>query len=216
MDQLARFRRRGLARGLRRRPRRGSCCGRARTGARVRSPDPHRLPDHDRQGSAQSRRVREDAWGAAWRSGGRGDAAEHRLAVSAVRDPRRRRSGLARGRPRAARRRESPGSGVGRTHALRETFDRALAGELPETVFEGLQAIPQPAFRESDGGRHAQGVRDGARLHQRRNRADRRRIGGSDALQPDADEGNGGHRAGGLSPAATSTTACASTAWRRR
>ena len=219
-DQIERFRASGWHTATRRRPRSGG--GRARhreCAKRDRPAVADRLPHHHRLWRAEQGRHRRDPWLAARRGGDRGRAREARLAASAVRgagaDPRR----LARRRQRGiARRYEAWTAAAGRAR-------RASARELTRPIRAIREGCAIGALSRAVKAQDF--AREGPKLATRQSSQKvlealvpivPELIGGSADLTGSNnthDQDSAGRSSRAISPATTSTTACASTAWRR-
>ena len=111
----------------------------------------------------------------------------------------------------------APGSSGSPASPQRASLRRPRSpASCPAAVFEALAAFRKEHVEKATKVATRKASRNGARRDQRRDRPDRRRLGRPDPLEPDHHQGHGPRRAWRLSPAATSTTASASTAWRRR
>ena len=96
----------------------------------------------------------------------------------------------------------------------RGEFERRMRGDLPPGFDDAMtDATRRRSPRSKPQGRDPQGLRDGARRHQRGRPGDDRRLRRPDAVQQHPHQGHEGHQARRLSPAATCIGACASTAW---
>ena len=78
---------------------------------------------------------------------------------------------------------------------LRGEFERRMRGDLPPGFDEAITGLQEDARRRGPQGRHPQGLRDGARGHQRGRAGDDRRLGRPDALQQHPHQGPQGHQA---------------------
>ena len=102
-----------------------------------------------------------------------------------------------------------------RPAAKRAEFERRIAGELPASFSETIDALQAQARRGRAGDRHPQSGRGGAQGHRARCARARRRLGRSDALEQHQGRGDAATSRPTICPAATCITASASTAWRR-
>ncbi len=214
----------------RRRPRRRGGRRGDREGARQhRQADPDLLQDDDRQGRADARRHRQGARRSARRRRGQGDARRARLAARAVRPARRGLCRLGRHAPAAPlpKRRggESFAAYAKAFPELAAEYTRRMAGELPASwpKVVAATAVAAHAKAETVASRKASQIvlesftAGAARAARRQRRPDRlephqyqaaRRRSGSPATAASSRTPRAG-------AAATSTTACASSAWRR-
>ena len=95
-------------------------------------------------------------------------------------------------------------------------FETQIAATLPADFAERLNCLQGVVFGVGARHRHAQGLRVGAQPRQCRDAAHRWRIGGSDSFEPHRYARPCADHRRTRSPAGTSITASASTAWRRR
>ena len=176
--------------------------------------DDDRLPDGDRLRRADEAGRARRARRAARRRRDRGGARAARLEPCAVRDSRgcvcRLREGC---RPWGERE-----GGLGGAAELLPSPRRLLvrAGRRGAGARRGDGRLQGRAAARPAEGRDAQGERDGARGGQRGGAVHGRRVGRPDGVEPDQVEGHAGGDARRLRRVTTSTTASASTAWRRR
>ena len=208
------LRSRRLERLADRRPRSGGDCRRDREGEDVRQADHDRLQDHDRLRRADQGRQVELARLAARRRRDQGRARKARLERCAVRDPRRRAdawraAGQRSKAARAAWDKRARGAARRQARRVRAPHARRSAGRAQR---RGPRREGKPA-QGAEGDRDPHRLRVRARKHHSGGAGDDRRLGRPHRLQQhphQVDEGDVGRR---TIPAASSTTASASTAW---
>ena len=134
--------------------------------------------------------------------------------------------GAVRGAGRRARASGAPPASAARpTHAAwtqrlkalaadtRADFERRLAGKLPAALAAAVRVAEAGARRDAEGDRDPHRLRAGARGHHRRGAGDDRRLRRPHRLQQHPHQGDEGDVGVRLRRRASSTTACASTAW---
>ena len=98
----------------------------------------------------------------------------------------------------------------------RAEFARVMAGEMPRKLAQRDRRLQEGAGAGGAQGRHAQVVGDGAGGGERGDAGDARRVRRPDRFEQHADQGARRSSTPTIARDATSTTASASTAWRRR
>ena len=177
-----------------------------------RLPDAYRLRGADEAGHQGGARL------AARGGGDRSGPRDLRLALAAVRGAGERcgpsggRSGRAARAARAAWEERVAKLPAGK----RAEFERVVSGRAAEEARRGADGLPQGAVGGGGEGRDAEVVGAGARGGERRRAGDAGRLGGPDGVEQHADQGARGRSTPRTGPGGTSTTASASTGWRRR
>ena len=167
-----------------------------RGGAEERQAGDDRLQDDHRLRRADQGRQVLRARLAAWRRGDRRRPQEPALGIAALRDSGRHPRRLAHRRPALQPGSQGVGEASGRRRRQPPRRVRAAHARRPAARFRrGDQGLQEDARRRRPQGGHPQGLRDGARRHQRGRAGDHRRLGRPDALQQHPHQGPQGHQA---------------------
>ena len=187
-------------------------------GASLRPADADRLPHHHRLRRADQGRHREVPRLAARRRRDQGRAREARLVRARLRRSRRHPRRVAQRRRSRARPRARPGASASPLSPAdtRAEFERRMRGELPtDKLAAAVRSVKEKLAADAEGDRHPRRLRDRARGADRGGAGDDRRLRRPHRLQQHQAQGHDGPAPPPTTPAASSITACASTAWPR-